>query len=225
MHTQQKPRSLLSLIAPKPDERTLIKHIQQYRVCTILGGVGFGKTALAFNLARKLIMAGICDGCVSNIPHTLPTGIYGDDGSLEKKVIVFDEAWQMLDSRTSMTNSRAYGGFARKFNCIWLFPSVHDIDKRLRAITIEPLRKSFFGNTNIWTAYMAYNGQKNEITRFTSHNEAGYGLYSTGAIPADDGGIERRYAVSYFRKTKRPYKFGEDVERQYLQAGGAEEEL
>lgn len=203
-----------------PGIDAIIPRVISMRVVAIYGTLGFGKTALAFAIARHLLHKSYVDGVISNVPHCLPPGIYGDDGMINNKCVILDEAWMSNDARTSMTNTRSYGGFARKFRSVWLFPTVHEIDKRLRALLIEPVKKTIKGES-VWSLSTAYNGYRSEILRFKTNPKDVYGLYSTEGIPSDDGGIEMRYAASFYKKTHTPYQFSKDFERQQLQAMAA----
>src|SRR5579859_2135439 len=90
----------------------VINNLQMFRMVWIKGRLGFGKTALAFMLAKTLMDEGIVQGCISNCPNTLPTHISGiDDGTLFSRVIVLDEGGLFLDARRSMSNPKEYGAF------------------------------------------------------------------------------------------------------------------
>jgi hypothetical protein len=56
-------------------------------------------------------------------------------------IILYDEAWQKLDNRTSMNNDRSYGAFARKFDSYWIFPSVLGLDKRVSYLAVERVNR------------------------------------------------------------------------------------
>ena len=179
----------------------LLEYITLYRIVWIGGRLGFGKTALAFWLARYLLETGLCDGIISNCPNILPVHIDKDDGTLYNRVVVYDEAWNDLDARTSMTNNRAYGAYARKTGTYWVFPSVHPIDRRLRSVEIKPSHTNILTGATIWN-YKIADDEKNPTTgKFSFKPKEAYGLYSTGYIPINDCGIHNRFAHTYFLET------------------------
>lgn len=107
-----------------------------FRLCWIRGRFGGGKTFLAVAIANELIKRGICDGAIANIPTRLKLPNWRKN-LIRRTAIVFDEAWLYLDNRTSLTNDRSYGAFARKFETIWLLPSVIPLDKRVSFLAVE----------------------------------------------------------------------------------------
>jgi len=114
-----------------------------FRLLWIRGRLGGGKTLLSFAIAQEMLKRGIVDGVISNVPHALPLPEWRElmpDGRhrlIRGSCIVFDEAWTVLDNRTSMANDRSYGAFARKLETYWLFPSVIPIDKRVSYLSCE----------------------------------------------------------------------------------------
>lgn len=179
----------------------LLHYIISFRVVAIRGEMGFGKTLLAFILAKRLLEDGYVDGVVSNVPNIFPAQIWVDDGSLLNKCMIFDEAGLLgLDSRTSMANSNDYGAFARKFGAIFLFSSVIPVDKRVRGVEIYPIDKNRITGATKWAYEFA--GDKDGRVRYVSVNpKEGYGLYSTSYIPSDDRGMADRFRLSVAIKT------------------------
>lgn len=131
--------------------------------------------------------------------------------------LLYDEAWQQLDNRTSMTNNRAYGAFARKFDTYWIFPSVLGLDKRVSYLAVEreariwiPLIGSLFEelrkipglsklvagpakwlSEEMWRYRWVLNlGYAEDSGTFWLMNPSEYFLhYDTSYVPITDGGI------------------------------------
>lgn len=181
----------------------VFEYITMFRVCAIMGRVGFGKTGLAWILADKMLKAGLVKGVITNFPSVFPSSVgEKDDGTLLNRVVIFDEGWQELDARSWNTNDTdSYGGFARKFGMYWLFPSVFPVDKRLRAIEIRPLHRNPFTNSATWGWKVATGERVEPSGRFTVNNKEFWNMYATAYIPprgkAGDCGIKARYAATY----------------------------
>lgn len=185
----------------------LLEYIMNYRKVWIRGRLGYGKTSLAFMIAEALLRERLVDGIVSNCPNQYPTSVNGpDDGTLFNKCVVYDEAGQELDARTSMTNSKAYGAFARKLGIVYLFPSVVPVDRRLRDIEISPAYK-MLGKTKYNYIITASAGTDKDKTQgsFTIDLKQSYGKYSTSYIPTGDCGIQKRFALTYYLETGEKY--------------------
>lgn len=183
----------------------LLEYITLFRVVWIGGRLGFGKTALSVYLMNSLIKMGFIDGVVSNFPTVIPVHWNKDDGMLHGRGIIYDEAWADLDSRSSMTNERSYSAYARKMGTVWIFPSVHPIDKRLRAVTIKPMYRSRFTGRVVWQ-YVISDDEKNPTTgKFSVDLKTVYGMYATSYIPVGDCGIKDRFALSYEYETGQSY--------------------
>lgn len=180
----------------------LLEFISLFRVVWIAGRLGFGKTALATLIAKMLLEERMVDGVVTNYPTVLPASIFGDDdGTLINKCQVWDEAWQDMDSRTSMTNDRTLGAFLRRWGAYFIAPSVHPVDKRLRAVEIRPdFRNVVTGKTH-WT-YKINDGSAEPSTgKFAVDLKQIYGYYSTSYIPIGDCGFRDRFLYTYYKET------------------------
>jgi hypothetical protein len=180
----------------------LIHYCVSFRVIAIRGEMGFGKTLLAFAIAKRLLEDGYVDGVVSNVPNVLPPHVWHDDGTLLNRVMVFDEAGMLgLDSRTSMANTNDYGAYARKFGAIFIFPSVIPVDKRVRGVELFPVDKNRLTGT-IKYGYTFSGARPGDRERFVSINpKLYYGLYSTGYVPVDDCGMLERFRLTHAIKT------------------------
>lgn len=180
-----------------------------YRILWIRGRLGGGKTLLSFAIADYLIRERLVSGgVIANVPHCLKLhdwreedeeGIRGIRGA----VIIFDEAWEMLDRRSFMSNPRNYGAFARKMDTIWLFPSVHPIDSRLSMFYAERTAiytLPVFGQ--IWryrwgmdTSYQRISGA------FWFRPQRFFGLFDTRYIPVSDADIRLLWALTCYEMT------------------------
>jgi hypothetical protein len=96
-----------------------------------------GKTKLAYCLGKILIKQGIVKGAIANIPTKLP--LPPEWWFVFDALVLYDEAWQNLDNRSSMSNPREYSSWAGKTRSIWLYPSVIALDKRVSYLWCEPV--------------------------------------------------------------------------------------
>lgn len=174
----------------------LIEQLLLFRVAWIRGRLGGGKTLLSVALAEHLLRLGLVDGVVANFPTVYPTALGPDDGTIYRRVLIYDEAWTQLDARDSLVNVRSYGAYARKFDSYWIFPSVHPIDKRLRTVVIW--RTARVGLLNLWVYRWALDIDYDSAGGwFLLYNPSRfYPRYDNKYIPVDDGLIEKRWQRS-----------------------------
>lgn len=186
-----------------------LEYITLYRICWIGGRLGFGKTAMACTIADWMLRKGLVDGVITNFPTVFPAALFGeDDGTLYNRLVIFDEAWAELDNRTAMSNNRSYGAYARKFGCYWLFPSVHPIDSRLRAVTLKPSHRNLLTGINVWRFTIA-DDEKQPTSGTFGHNPSdAYGKYATSYIPTGDCGIHERFLATFFQETGTHFDAG-----------------
>lgn len=165
------------------------QHLLFTKVLWIRGLLGSGKTLLAFAIADYLLRTGDYRAVVANIPHVLriPT-----DGTVENCICLLDEAHEFIDSRTFQTNSKDYGAYARKLDCLWLFPSVNPIDVRVRSLFCERVLK--LGNLLWWyKGGLEISYTKLELSFGLFKPSKYFGLYDTRSIPFSDGGVSFLY--------------------------------
>lgn len=110
--------------------------IRNYRVAAMAGRFGSGKTLLAMAAAVELWRQALVTHVYSNLTmkgdwqEELPSVI-------RDAVIVFDEAWIELDSRSwSRKRSMEWLAYLRKRNIYLLLASVTDLDVRFRRLTV-----------------------------------------------------------------------------------------
>lgn len=205
-----------------------LEHLLLFRVCWIRGRLGGGKTLLSYAIAEHLMKMGQVEGVITNFPNVMPSAIKAEDGTLINRAIIFDEAWTHLDSRDSLVNPREYGAYARKIDSYWLFPSVHQIDKRLRSVIVwRSARLDLF---NVWIYRWSLELDYDEASGwFLLTNPSRYfGRFASGHVPVDDGGIEKRYRRTMDQLTEGQGPAYSEQLRDYLGALekiGALEEL
>jgi len=126
--------------------------LMQLRKAWIRGAYGSGKTLLAVALTEELFKRGLVDGCLSNIDTVFPERLdylKPSDGTLFRRVMLVDEAHEVFDNRTSMTNDKRNGAYLRKFKAYMIAPSIYPIDKRERPIIVWR-DADFFGLGLLW---------------------------------------------------------------------------
>jgi hypothetical protein len=193
----------------------VMEYIALFRTVWIRGRLGFGKTALATLIAKRLLEDGLADGVVTNYPTVLPNHVSGvDDGTLLNRVEVWDEAWQDMDARTSMTNDRSVGAYLRRWGTYLILPSVHPVDRRLRAVEIAPSHKNIITGKTIWN-FIVNDGSKEPYQgSFAIDIKQAYGLYSTSYIPVSDCGLLARFRYTYYMETGQHYDNRSNTQRQ-----------
>lgn len=201
----------------------LIDVIMQYKICTIGGKLRGGKTSLAVLLAYHMLLDGFVRGCVTNFPCILPAwvGPGEDDARQNQRVMIYDEAWQSMDSRTSMTNDRTAGGFIGKWGGVLLYPSVNSLDKRLRAVHVMVMRRNLFKPTKVTYQYTTLGDTfTNEVHTVEIDIKEAFGMYATAYVPVGDHGIHARFMRSYYLETGTFWSMTKDRRRQTMEAMG-----
>lgn len=167
---------------------TYLKLLLGFRIATIGGRFGGGKTLLAVALAYWLKGSGKVDKIVCNFPveHTSD-----DNGLLYRSAIILDEAWGYITSRQSVSD---YSAYLRKIDSYLILPSVFDIHYRLSFF--ESVRLYNLQNFGIPAWYYSWK-LKNKSVRdkgsfWLTNPQVMYGTYDTSYIPLDDAGISLR---------------------------------
>lgn len=176
-----------------------------WRTLWIAGRLGGGKTLLAIALADWLIRHGHATGLIANFPHALKMHNWREaheDGlrrGIRGAVVIFDEAWQLLDRRTFMNNDRSYGAYARKLETFWILPSVIPIDTRLSLLRVrrEWAISTPAGGLWVYQWLLATGDGPPAGGRFGLFRpERYFGMYDTRYIPTDDGDIKLLWAAT-----------------------------
>jgi hypothetical protein len=208
------------------------------RFVWIRGEVGSGKSLFAVVLMKELLRRGAISGVIANMPTVLPLpdwrgirnpeeleGLDPESPEYKRKRLynlgyniglIGDEFWQFVDNRTSMSNSRIYSAFPRKYNNYWAFSSTIPIDKRLSYLSLE--RTSVIVIPGLYSLVRLLRRSKiltklmgplrylgSEVWRYDWIFEMGYkqntghfylldpneyfGTYETGHVPRSDAGI------------------------------------
>ena len=123
------------VIMPFVGVSRFLNMLYSQHVCFIGGAYGTGKTLLSVALGVQLWADGFIDHIYSNfrlngeLHEDIP-----DPGKAENSVVIFDEAWQELDSRNFKNNNvMDFLAFLRKQNNVLLSPSVAKVDIRARS--------------------------------------------------------------------------------------------
>jgi hypothetical protein len=162
-----------------------LSNLTFYRLLSIEGRYGGGKTALATILAAYLLEAGYVDTVVSNVEINFAIK---PEAPLKNSCIVMDEAWIYLSKRAAVFE---YAAFLRKFNHYLLMPSVWPPNRLLTRFSVERIFNCFSLGLPAWLySWQVIRGNVKDRGKFLVwHPEAVFGYYDTDAIPADDGGI------------------------------------
>lgn len=196
--------------------------IRNYRVLSLLGRVGSGKTLLAFYLAYRLVRLGYFRHIVSNIPCVWNTPLDRVDLRMDARghasldtVVVLDEGGLFL--KTSRDTDK-YLAFLRKFNVCILVPSVEPPASKLTKLSFQRVFNAGIIGIPAWQyMYSLRYGQIKQQEHFWFINPPGmYGVYDTGAVPSSDEGISdwllefnereqstRGYTATFARKVGR----------------------
>ena len=169
--------------------RLFWSNFTDFYTCFIAGGLGKGKTLLAFALAHLLVWEGYVDRVFSNIPSLLTDQV---SAPVVDACVIFDESWITLDSREwSGGQANTYGAFLRKTNTYMVFPSRITIDKRFREFWVQRVFNAWVFGVPLWVyEWRLESGMTRERGRFGLWRpERYFGLYDTAARPAGDGGI------------------------------------
>jgi hypothetical protein len=178
-----------------------LEYFQMFRVCSLRGRLGSGKTAFAVLIAKALLEKGLADGVISNFPTILPPHIHKDDGTLFNRVRIFDEAWTNYDARTSMSNDvSAISAYMRKWGCYTIMPSVFALDKRLRAIELRHEHRNIITQMDTWR-WTVQDDEKPIVGFVTIDKRKAYGLFATSYIPTNDCGMQDRFELTYYLDT------------------------
>jgi hypothetical protein len=115
---------------------------QLIRSINIRGSLRSGKTKLGYVLGKEFIEEKISVGGIANIPTRwkLPPEWW----FLNDCVVMYDEAWALLDNRSSLSNPRQFSAFAGKTRTIWIYPSVIALDKRQSMLWAEAIGRIVF---------------------------------------------------------------------------------
>lgn len=121
-----------------------LQAVKMYRILYLSGYMGSGKTLLSMAIAIEFWKRRWVDNVYSNLV------LEGDfDQGIPNKIrsacVIYDEAWQELDSRDFRgSTAQRWSAYLRKRNIYLLLPSVHPVDTRMRTLQVQ--RKLKVGN-------------------------------------------------------------------------------
>jgi hypothetical protein len=170
--------------------------LNNYRVLTIDGRYGGGKTALAFRAAYELCtnygyryILSNCRSVWTDSPSSvqLRNNAAGKPQYLDA-VIILDEGGLFLKLSRDTDD---YLAFLRKANVVLILPSVSEVARSLRSLTIQ---RVFNGQTlglPAWVyTFLVSKGHIREKTSLVWWRPSEiFGIYDTDASPTDDGGL------------------------------------
>jgi len=112
--------------------------VYTFRVLTLVGRYGSGKTALAVLYARRLIAQGYGAYVAANVPIDLPVLREYDSrpSELVHAVYIYDEAWQDLAADASVKAVKAHLAYLRKRGCYLLLASVLPLTRFLAGFPV-----------------------------------------------------------------------------------------
>lgn len=132
--------------------QVLIDHLMIFRSCHIAGVYGAGKSALAVELALRLVVDGHVNQIVSNIPLNFESsGTCGvkDLIDLEDSVIIMDEAWNFL-AAGEWKKAADFLAYPRHRNQVLLFPSVNNLTSYVQWLQVKRLWSGSKSGIPLW---------------------------------------------------------------------------
>lgn len=166
-----------------------LKMFLGFRVVSIRGRFGGGKTHLGVSLCYWLLGSGYVDRIVTNVPvfYHLDDGIH----NLTRTAIMLDESWSYINSRDDVLT---YSAYLRKLDSYLILPSVFDIHRRLDFFNVERIYNLQAFGIPAWYYKWSLSQSKNRDNgSFILVNpQSMYGTYDTRYIPFDDAGINKR---------------------------------
>ncbi len=160
--------------------------VPNFRYCWVSGRYGSGKTMFSVAFSAWLVAQGYADGVCANFPNALsPSDI---PVPLTRRVIIIDEASKFL---TSGKNSIQYTAYLRKFQQIYILPSVFAPHPRLCNIAVERVFNGYVVGAPFWLfEWSALGGRKKFGGKFVMWRPLRMiGTYDTEFVPDTDGGI------------------------------------
>lgn len=165
---------------------TFLKLFLGFRIATISGRFGGGKTLLGVALAYWLLGGRYVDQIVSNIPIEFAKD---NPDLLYRTAIILDESWMYISSRQDVLN---YSAYLRKLDSYLILPSVFPVHYRLSFFTSERIINFQGLGLPIW--YYRWSLTMSSRARdkgsfYLTNPAVMYGRYDTKYIPFDDAGI------------------------------------
>lgn len=203
---------------------TFIRTLVGVRTLWLAGHYGTGKTALAFAIARHLVLEGYADYIVSNIPSLWADPIervetFATNSIKLRTVFILDEGGRFLNGEK---DGAVFADFFRKMDCYALIASRTAPPKNLKDFSAHRAYNLYALGLPCWmwkTTYRDGNdtgktNKENSYFYYWNPREL-FGVYDTESMPLDDAGLswllkaqERKYGKSnakFRRLGKREY--------------------
>lgn len=166
---------------------TFYSIFRAYRFIWLKGRPGGGKTAMAFNLALKLLYDGEIDEIYSNIPSI--ARIPGLRDKPEKCCLIIDEGGLFLKKSADFEATCA---MLRKLSNYVIVSSVIPPAREFAMLSIQRtfnLAKLYGINHWVYEWQLNYDYVREKGRLIWTNPIAVFGLYDTDAMPVDDAGI------------------------------------
>lgn len=165
---------------------TVLKNLENFRVCWLGGRYGSHKTALAFRLAYELWQNKRVDRILSNCESVWnddPETLQLESSYKINAAIIFDEGGLIFDNRGDVKTVLAG---LRKMNTVILIPSVQAPSTRMRFFEIQMI----YSMKPLGLPLLIYrsnlmSGAVRDVTYFAWWKPDVYGVYNTLDFPVD----------------------------------------
>jgi len=179
---------------------SMLGMVRNYRVLTIGGRFGGGKSALAHMIAYWLLERGHVRYLISNVRSVWrdnPEKIEMRGGKLVDAVVILDEAGIFLETGRDAKKFLAY---LRKMNIILIMPTVLEPSKTVQFLTAQRTMTYNPMGVPLWWYRMnlRYGSQKESYGFGWWKPHEIFGIYDTSGAPEDDGGLD--YYVKQWTK-------------------------
>jgi len=162
-----------------------LQMLRNFRVATLTGRWGGGKTSLCVRLAFEFVKRGWADHVVGNFPCVLFSN--PREVKASRAVIILDEAGAFVNFKVFDELS----AFLRKLECTVLMPSVLDPPGKARRLSIQRTSNLAGIGLPVWsyTVGLDYEQQKDRFKLRWSNPSEVFGLYSTSYVTDSDCGL------------------------------------
>lgn len=164
--------------------REFFEFFLAWRMVTIEGRMGGGKTLFSVVLAKWLYDHNLIRGVYSNFP--IDPSYVPAVQSCVQTCIILDEAWAFADARDSARGYKGYGAMARKLGSFFVSPGVYAVDKRMRPLRCER-------SWDVWVIdswLYEWADVRNQSGHFLLRGyQSVFNMYDHRYIPSDDAGI------------------------------------
>lgn len=165
-----------------------------FRTLWLSGRWGGGKTALAVEIALRILLSRRAEFIVSNVPLVFtPLTVIKPSEVPDCKfsVIIMDEAWSYLESG-SWKSAKDWIAYLRKRDQVMLLPSVLPLTTYVRRLSVERTFNGLPMGVPFWLYrwvidYGETSGRKQKTGRFPwIRPQSIFGLYKHRAEPGDE---------------------------------------